>query len=64
MDAVSKKLIHSQPAVPLKTVCREDCKGLCPSCGSNLNVESCDCQPVPDARWSALKDLKDKLRSQ
>lgn len=51
-------------AVPLKTVCREDCKGLCPSCGSNLNVESCDCQPVPDARWSALKDLKDKLRSQ
>lgn len=49
-------------AVPLKTVCREDCKGLCPQCGRNLNQESCDCSAaVSDPRWSALKDLKDKL---
>ena len=49
-------------ALPLKTVCREDCKGLCPGCGRNLNTESCTCPPqVEDPRWSALKDLRDKL---
>jgi len=49
-------------AMPLKTLCREDCKGLCPHCGRNLNVETCECtQAVEDARWSALKDLRDKL---
>ena len=49
-------------AVPLKAVCREDCKGLCPHCGRNLNLESCQCGPAhPDARWQALKDLKNKL---
>lgn len=51
-------------AVPLKAVCREDCKGLCPHCGRNLNAESCNCaQEAPDVRWSALKDLRDKLQS-
>lgn len=49
-------------ALPLKIVCRQDCRGLCPTCGRNLNTEKCDCTaPPPDARWSALKDLKDKL---
>lgn len=48
--------------LPLKAVCREDCKGLCPRCGRNLNLEPCACTaPAPDARWSALKDLKEKL---
>ncbi len=51
-------------AVPVKVVCREECKGLCPRCGKNLNVESCNCaQEAPDVRWSALKDLRDKLQS-
>ncbi len=49
-------------AVPLKTICREDCKGLCPSCGKNLNLESCSCESTtPDPRWDALKDIRDKL---
>jgi len=49
-------------AVPLKAICSEDCKGLCPQCGTNLNVTKCSCaEPVEDARWSALKDLRDKL---
>ena len=49
-------------AVPLKVICREDCKGLCPHCGKNLNVEQCSCtEPVEDPRWSPLKDLRDKL---
>jgi uncharacterized protein len=51
-------------AVPLKTVCREDCRGLCPHCGRNLNVEQCNCaEPLEDPRWSALKEIKDKLQS-
>ena len=49
-------------AVPLKAICREDCKGLCPHCGVNLNHEQCSCaEPAEDARWSALKDIRDKL---
>ncbi|HLK33379.1 MAG TPA: DUF177 domain-containing protein [Terriglobales bacterium] len=51
-------------AVPLKTVCREDCRGLCPHCGRNLNFEQCNCsEPLEDPRWSALKEIKDKLQS-
>jgi uncharacterized protein len=46
-------------SVPIKTVCREDCKGLCPYCGKNLNVESCSCKVEPkDPRWDALKSFK------
>ncbi|MFH1687363.1 MAG: DUF177 domain-containing protein, partial [bacterium] len=49
-------------AVDLKPVCREDCRGLCPSCGCNLNESDCGCKSdVVDERWSALKDLKKKL---
>jgi uncharacterized protein len=50
-------------ATPVKLVCREDCKGLCPHCGSNLNVEPCNCQQPSDPRWAALSDLKNKLQS-
>jgi uncharacterized protein len=50
-------------AVPIKTVCRVDCKGLCPRCGQNLNEGSCTCQPgQEDQRWYALRDLKSRLR--
>jgi uncharacterized protein len=49
-------------AVPLKAICRQDCKGLCPQCGKNLNVEQCSCaEPAEDPRWSALKDLREKM---
>jgi len=49
-------------AVPLKLVCREDCKGLCPHCGKNLNLEQCGCaEPLEEPRWAALKDLREKL---
>jgi uncharacterized protein len=50
-------------AVPLKAICRDDCKGLCPHCGKNLNQEQCSCSAgVEDPRWSALKDLRSKLQ--
>lgn len=46
-------------SVPIKTVCREDCKGLCPHCGKNLNIESCSCKvEQKDPRWDALKSFK------
>lgn len=49
-------------ALPVKQVCRANCKGLCPQCGKNLNVESCDCvTTMADPRWSALEDIRKKL---
>ncbi len=49
-------------AVPAWVVCREDCRGLCPCCGKDLNAGPCGCDPTPDVRWQALADLKTKLR--
>ena len=49
-------------ALPLKSVCRDDCKGLCPHCGRNLNEGECSCaEQLEDPRWSALKEIRDKL---
>jgi uncharacterized protein len=48
--------------LPEKILCREDCAGLCPVCGKNLNDEPHDHgEPEPDSRWSALAELKEKL---
>ncbi len=45
-------------AIPMKLLCREDCAGLCPSCGHNLNQGCCDCSPQEtDPRWSVLSKL-------
>src|SRR5262252_2650464 len=49
-------------AVPLKVTCREDCRGLCPQCGKNLNQEQCSCSTeVEDPRWAALKEVRGRL---
>jgi uncharacterized protein len=43
---------------PMKNVCREDCRGLCPACGTNRNESACDCDSSRrDPRWDALKGL-------
>ena len=48
--------------VPIKVVCREECKGLCPHCGQNRNLGSCNCVvQADDPRWDALRGLRDKL---
>ena len=47
-------------AAPEFLLCREDCKGLCPRCGRDLNSGPCDCPPVTDPRWAGLSGLKDK----
>ncbi|MGA7686252.1 MAG: DUF177 domain-containing protein [Terriglobales bacterium] len=49
-------------AVPLKSLCRENCKGLCPHCGKNLNEDACSCaDDLEDPRWGALKEIRTKL---
>lgn len=43
-----------------KLLCKEDCKGLCPKCGKNLNDGPCNCQKELDPRFAALKQLLEK----
>lgn len=46
-------------ALPMKPLCREDCKGLCPVCGANRNRETCSCQTEwVDPRMEPLKKLQ------
>jgi uncharacterized protein len=46
-------------SVPMRALCREDCRGLCGVCGCDLNVDSCQCSgPATDDRWSKLKNWK------
>jgi len=59
-QAVREELLLTAPRY---AVCREDCKGLCPQCGKDLNAGPCGCAPVTEARWQPLKALKDMLRS-
>ena len=43
-------------SLPMKSVCRDDCRGLCPQCGCNLNRESCSCASRRmDPRWERLR---------
>lgn len=45
--------------LPVKPLCKEDCKGLCPECGTNLNVARCACKGGDSvSRWEALKRFK------
>jgi len=57
-DLVRESLILS---LPLKPLCSEDCKGLCPICGVDLNKKQCDCvKDEIDPRWEQLKGLRKK----
>ena len=45
--------------LPMKPLCREDCRGLCPNCGTDWNVASCACdEKTVDPRLEALKNFK------
>ncbi len=46
-------------ALPMHPLCRPDCRGLCPTCGANLNDGPCSCRPEPDPRWARLMALLD-----
>jgi len=46
-------------SLPVKQLCREECKGLCPGCGRDLNQDECICNAVrPDNPFSVLKKIK------
>ena len=54
-DVLRQYLLTSEP---LKILCRDDCQGLCPECGADLNMEKCNCTSTPvDPRWGTLADL-------
>lgn len=64
---IAKGRIGLEPALrelivlnlPFRPLCSEDCRGICPYCGIDLNVESCHCQQqADDVRWKALRKLK------
>jgi uncharacterized protein len=45
--------------MPIHRICREDCQGICPTCGQNRNETPCDCKPGHAAEhWGALENLK------
>lgn len=49
--------------LPVKTLCRQDCKGLCAHCGQNLNQAACQCtEERSDPRWAALGSLREQLK--
>lgn len=57
-EAIRQNLVL---ALPLRALCREDCAGLCPRCGHDLNEGPCDCQPeATDDRFAVLRDLLDE----
>ena len=55
-DALREQILL---ALPMKSICRPDCAGLCLQCGKNLNLAKCGCTPAPsDPRWTPLAGLK------
>ena len=55
-DGIQEQVVM---AFPLRSLCNEACKGLCTSCGADLNQGDCGCKVVPTTnKFAALKDLK------
>ena len=51
-------------SLPVRTLCKPDCKGLCPRCGENRNSTACTCEVGPeDPRWEALAGLRGRIKS-
>jgi uncharacterized protein len=51
-------------SLPVRTLCKPDCKGLCPRCGANRNQKPCTCDEGPvDPRWEALTGLRSRIKS-
>jgi uncharacterized protein len=46
-------------ALPAQILCRDECAGLCPQCGRDLNVEPHEHERAPDPRWAKLRELLD-----
>ncbi len=60
-DVLREQVLLSLPA---RTLCKPDCKGLCPRCGQNRNLQACSCEEGPaDPRWEALAGLRGRIKS-
>ena len=52
-------------SLPVRTLCKPDCKGLCQRCGANRNSQTCTCEEgSKDPRWEALSLLRSQIKSQ
>ena len=55
-DVIKEQVLLS---LPMQRVCRDDCRGICPVCGSNRNEVPCHCEVKPaDDRWGALRNIR------
>lgn len=56
---------YGESVLPIQPLCREDCRGLCPECGQNLNEGACGHSGASiDHRWSGLASLAERLRTE
>ena len=59
-DVLREQVLLSLPA---RTLCMEDCKGLCPRCGADRNTQNCTCAEADsDPRWEALAGLRNVIK--
>ena len=50
-------------ALPVRTLCKPDCEGICPRCGANRNTHPCSCESGPsNPKWEALTRLRDRIK--
>jgi len=58
LDLTDAMRQYALMAIPIKPLCQQDCAGLCPTCGANLNQAPCDCPAeAVDSRWDGLRNL-------
>lgn len=63
LDVIDLLREQFQLALPMKPLCAETCRGLCPDCGANLNRTQCDCTPKwEDPRLAPLKGLLNRQK--
>jgi uncharacterized protein len=63
IDLTEDVIDYANLAIPMKKLCKEECKGLCVKCGKNLNQNKCNCNDdITDPVWEPLLKLKDKLK--
>ncbi|MCH5198854.1 MAG: DUF177 domain-containing protein [Oscillospiraceae bacterium] len=55
-ELVSEDIFLSMPS---RYLCSDNCRGLCPVCGANLNKEKCSCKKIADPRWDVLNNFFD-----
>ncbi len=56
LEEIIKQMIYL--SMPMKSLCKKDCEGICPNCGVNLNIEKCKCnEKSTDPRFDKLKEM-------